>query len=220
MDLKYRIIDMSKHHSEEEVFLVNKCYDTWFEIFNKDLESRGAQLNKDEFQRSRVLAVLLDGEQPVGFHLYGVFDLREKASLNHAYFRSLPESAKDGMYKRGTSSLLSMEYLTVLERYRTQEVHGARFGEIISRLGLKVMEYLGVDAALGVGRMDRKVNSLAEHFGAEVLCLLEKYNNKCCLLYFDRRQHRLEGNPMLLKFVDSLWSERQENSLKLNKVAA
>lgn len=220
MDLNYRIIDMSKHHSDEEVHLVNRCYENWFEIFNKDLESRGAQLNRDEFHRARILAVLLDGTKPIGFHLYGVFDLREKPSMEHGYLRSLPENTKDIMRQRGTSSLLTMEYLTVFAEYRTQEIHGARFGEIISRLGLKVMNYLGVHAALGIGRMDRKVNTLAEHFGAEVLCMLEKYNNKCCLLYFDRRQHKLEGNPMLLNFVDSLWDQRQADSTKLNKTAA
>lgn len=220
MGLNYRIIDMSRHHSDEEVHLVNLCYEKWFEIFNKDLESRGAQLNKDEFQRARILAVLQDKNEIVGYHLYGVFDLREKASLQHGYLRSLPEEAKATMFERGTRSLLTMEYLTVFDQYRTQEVQGARFGEIISRLGLKVMDHLGVDAALGVGRMDRKVNSLAEHFGAEVLCLLEKYNNKCCLLYFDHRQHALVGNPMLLKLIDNLWDQRQTNLPKLDRKAA
>jgi hypothetical protein len=220
MNLTYRIIDMSGHHSDDEVQIVNKCYQQWFEIFNKDLESRGAQLNKDEFQRARVLAVLqLDG-QPIGFHLYGVFDIREESSLNHGYFRSLPEATKATIYERGTRSILTLEYLTVFEGHRTLETQGVRMGEVITRLGLKLMEHMGLDAALGVARMDRRVKSIGDHLGAEELALMEKYNNKCSLLYFDRHQHTTLGSPFLLKFIDDLWNSRTDHSTKTGKKAA
>ena len=208
MDLSYRLIDMSSHHSEEEVRIINMCYETWFEIFNKDLESRGAQLNKDEFQRARVLAVLQLSGEPIGFHLYGVFDIREKSSLNHAYFRSLPEDTKAIIAQRGSKSILTLEYLTVFEAYRALEVQGVRMGEVITRLGLRLMEHLQLDAALGVARMDRRVKSIGDHLGAEELALMEKYNNKCSLLYFDRHQHQIQGNPFLLKFIEDLWTSR------------
>lgn len=210
MDLSYRLIDMSRHHTDEEVQIINKCYETWFEIFNKDLESRGAQLNRDEFQRARVLAVLQLNGDPIGFHLYGIFDIRERPSLDHGYFRSLPEETKQTIFNRGTRSILTLEYLTVFEPYRSLEVQGVRMGEVITRLGLRLMEHLQLDGALGVARMDRRVKSIGDHLGAEELALMEKYNNKCSLMYFDRHQHTIAGGPFLIKFIEDLWNSRTE----------
>lgn len=221
MDLSYRLIDMSRHRTDEEVEIVNKCYETWFEIFNKDLESRGAQLNKDEFQRARFLAVLQGDQKPIGFHLYGVFDIREKSSLNHGYFRSLPEETKQTIAARGTRSILTLEYLTVFEPYRALEAQGVRMGEVITRLGLKLMEHLQIDGALGVARMDRRVKSIGDQLGAEELALMEKYNNKCALMYFDRRQHKIVGSHFLMKFIEDLWNSRTETTHEpVKKIAA
>ena len=213
MELKYYMIDMTSHHSEAEVNIINRCYDHWFEAFQADLQSRGMNLNKSEFHRARVLAVLECDGHIAGFHLYSVFDLRELPSQNHVYIEGLPAATKQEISNRGSRSLMAMEYLTVTPDFRSIDVSaGIKSAELLIRLGLKVMESLGLDAAIGVARIDRKVNSLADRIGCEEVSLMEKYNNKCSLMYFDRRHHRVVGALHVLRFVDELWKNKNTDN--------
>ncbi|MBV2169419.1 MAG: hypothetical protein KUL82_12000 [Bdellovibrio sp.] len=219
MELSYRLIDMTSHRTDEEVRLVNTCFQHWYDIFSKDVEARGATLNEDEFHRARVLAVLQSEDAVVGFHLYSIFDLRELPSKRHSYLKGIPESAKSVIDERGSRSLMAMEYLTVCPDYRAEMIAGARAAELIVRLGLKVLNSLGLDAAIGVARVDRKVNSLADSIGCEEIMLMEKYNNKCSLMYFDRRIHVAKGNPFVMNMVETLWNQRNQGS-RQDRVAA
>ncbi len=134
----------------------------------------------------------------------------ELPSQSHNYLRGIPEDAKNVLKERGSRSLMAMEYLTVCPDYRAEVIAGARAAEMIVRLGLKVMNSLGLDAAIGVARVDRKVNSLADSIGCEEIMLMEKYNNKCSLMYFDHRFHTAKGNPFVMNMVENLWKNRNQ----------
>lgn len=220
MELKYHTIDMTGHHSNEEVALINKSFLIWYEAFQADLQSRGVNLNKAEFHRARILAILEFNGQVAGFHLYSVFDLRELPSLSHPYLSGLPEETKTILSNRGSRSLMAMEYLTVTPEFRSVEVFpGVKVAELLVRLGLKVMEALNLDAAIGVARIDRKVNSLADSIGCEEVSLLEKYNNKCSLMYFDRRIHKAIGSLHVLRLVDEIWNFRKFDQVLTKKAS-
>lgn len=219
MELSYRLIDMTSHRSEEEVQLVNTCFQHWYGIFSQDVEARGATLNKDEFHRAKILAVLQSGDAVAGFHLYSMFDLREQPSLAHSYLKALPDAAKSLMLDRGVHSVMAMEYLTVTPEYRSKEYAGVKIAELVIRLGLHVLSDLGLDSALGVARADRKVNTLGDSIGFEEIALMEKYNNKCNLMLFDRKRCELLGNPFTLKAVENLWNQRHQSG-RVRKPAA
>ncbi len=218
MELKYRTIDMTSHHSEDEVKIINQCFEYWAQAFQQDLQTRGVELNRSEFHRAKILAILKCDNRIAGFHLYSVFDLREAPSLSHAYLAGYPEETKNYLLQKGSKSLMAMEYLTVTPDFRSKQFDGVRAAEVLIRLGLRVLESLSLDAAVGVARVDRKVNAMGVSIGFEEVSNMEKYNNKCSLMYFDRHIHR-EIPSVQQNMIMRLWENRHEANKK-TKVAA
>ncbi|UYL08200.1 hypothetical protein B9G69_014200 [Bdellovibrio sp. SKB1291214] len=216
MNFSYHLIYTLAAKTEEEVNLVNKCYALWADEYGKDLASRGATLNRDEFQRARVLAIIMDGSELVGFHQYTVFDLREICSHEHSYVRALGQEVLSKMLDQKIKSFMAMEYLTVAPSFRGKGRGGPKISEIIIRLGLRVMNELGADAALGIARIDRKVNSTGDAMGWRQLAEIKKYNNPCAVMLFEKTYKEIPSDDFTNRLVDSLWIEKH----KVAKIAA
>ncbi|MGZ3772960.1 MAG: hypothetical protein ACXVCY_04240 [Pseudobdellovibrionaceae bacterium] len=210
MSLFYKIIDTLSPKTNDEIKIINKCFSMWINTFGADLSSRGAVLNKDEFHRARILAVLItDTNEVAGFHLYCPFFLNESPSLEHSYLKVIPEEIKENMLQRKIHSLMAMEYLTVAPSFRKSESGGPNIAQIIVRLGLKVMNNLNLDAAIGIARIDRKVNFLGETIGFETLGEIEKFNNKCSIMLFPKNKKAKKTDEFTEKMIDSLWNQKQ-----------
>ncbi|WP_413581421.1 hypothetical protein [Bdellovibrio sp. HCB288] len=216
MNFSYRLIYTTGAKTAQEIGYVNKCYHLWASEFGADLASRGAKLNHDEFQRARVIAVVLKDDEVAGFHLYSPFDLRESSSLDHSYVRAMSEEAKTKLLEKNINSFLAMEYLTVAPGFRTKEAGGPKVAELIVRLGLKVMNELNLEGALGIARMDRKVNFLGDLIGFTEIAQISKYNNLCSVMVMSKYETPREADDFTKKTVETLWGGMPQTS----KIAA
>lgn len=210
MNFSYRLIYTLGSKTQQEIDYVNKCFRLWTEEFGADLASRGAKLNHDEFQRARVIAVVCKDDEVVGFHLYSPFDLREDSSREHSYIRAIPDDVKVKLREHQINSFMAMEYLTVAPAYRSRDAGGPKVAELIIRLGLKVMNELGVDAAVGIARVDRKVNFLGEIIGFSEFAQITKYNNQCAVMVFGKQNKLIESDEFTKRTVDALWTEKYQ----------
>ncbi|WP_413587496.1 hypothetical protein [Bdellovibrio sp. HCB274] len=216
MNFSYRLIYTIGAKTEQEISYVNKCFHLWSTEFGADLASRGAKLNHDEFQRARVIAVVLKDDEVAGFHLYSPFDLRESSSLEHSYVRAMSEEAQVQLKERGINSFLAMEYLTVAPGFRSKEAGGPKVAELIVRLGLKVMNELGLEGALGIARMDRKVNFLGDLIGFTEIAQISKYNNLCSVMVMSKYETPKEADEFTRKTIDAMWGGKPQS----RKIAA
>ncbi|WP_413557285.1 hypothetical protein [Bdellovibrio sp. HCB209] len=216
MNFSYRLIYTLATKTEQEVQLINKCYALWADEYGKDLASRGATLNRDEFQRARVIAVITRGDDLVGFHQYSVFDLREQSSLAHSYVRALGEDVVKKLTENKITSFMALEYLTVAPEFRGRAAAGPKISEILIRLGLRVMRELGADASVGIARIDRKVNSTADNIGFSEVAQITKYNNPCGVVVFSKNDEVIPSDDFTNRTVEMLWTDK----LKVAKIAA
>lgn len=216
MNFSYHLVYTLAAKTEEEVELVNKCYALWTEEYGKDLASRGATLNRDEFQRARVLAIITSGKELVGFHQYSIFDLRENSSRDHSYVRGLGEDVVSKLTEANIQTFMALEYLTVAPAFRSKGGSGPKISEILIRLSTRVMRELGADAALGIARIDRKVNSTADNIGFSEIAQIAKYNNPCGVVIFDKSYKILPSDDFTNHIVDKLWADKY----KIAKIAA
>jgi hypothetical protein len=210
MNFSYRLIYTLGSKTQQEIELTNKCFNLWAAEFGADLASRGAKLNYDEFQRARVIAVICKGDEVAGFHLYSSFDLREDSSREHSYIRAIPDDVKVKLREHQINSFMAMEYLTVAPAFRSREAGGPKVAEMIIRLGLKVMNELGVDASVGIARVDRKVNWLGEIIGFSEFAQITKYNNQCAVMVFGKENKLIESDDFTKRTVDSLWNDKYQ----------
>ena len=208
MNFSYRLMYNSGPKSPDEIQITNQCFELWASEFSRDLESRGAKLNLDEFHRARLLAVVQSGDKVAGFHLYSTFDFREVCSVEHSYMKNLSDPVKDRLKEKGVNNFMAMEYLTVAPNFRGKDAGGPKIAEIIIRLGLKVMNDMGADAALGVARVDRKVNFLGEVIGFSEVAQITKYNNACAVMVFDKNNEPIRGDDFTHHTVETLWNNK------------
>jgi hypothetical protein len=216
MNFSYHLVYTLAPKTEKEIELLNRCYALWVDEYGKDLASRGATLNRDEFQRARVLAVITSGDELVGFHQYSVFDIREDSSRDHSYLRALGQEVVTKLGDAKIKSFMAMEYLTVAPAFRYKGRTGPKISEIIIRLGLRVMNELGADAAIGIARIDRKVNTTGDAMGWSQIAEITKYNNQCAVMLFEKNFKEIPSDDFTNRTVDMLWAEKY----KIAKIAA
>lgn len=223
MAYTYTIIDNSIPKSPDEILLINGCFKIWKKYFEEDLSSRGETLNLNEFHRARYYAILMCDTEIAGFHLYSVFDYREDSSRSHTYMSAIHPVA-NSIFKENKQSMLSMEYLTVAEKFRKRNpgIHHSEAGNIaetVIRLGLRFGRELGCEVAIGVARQDRKVNKLGEKIGFTDYDTIVKYENPCSIMAMDLSSTEKSEDELAIARVENLWRSRTQRSTNFKKTA-
>nr|BFD60038.1 hypothetical protein CKG001_21450 [Bdellovibrio sp. CKG001]BFD63444.1 hypothetical protein BdHM001_21250 [Bdellovibrio sp. HM001] len=227
-NFKYHLFNPRELNSETAM-LSNKIYEAWCAVYSEVLGAVNEPLNADDFHRNDIIVCITDGDKDdriVGFHLYSVFDLRSKAHLDHHYMKAFDEVTLSRFRQRGITTLMSMEYLTVLPEYRSRNTD-VNWSEIIIALGSRVMDVSpGWDAVIGTGRKDLHVRRKAAHSGLEYFGDVMKMNYVCEILLAQKGRITRFEDPKTAALVDSLWAEKNchipflNQETKYNKKAA
>lgn len=211
----------------DQVLILNRIYSLWQEIWEKVFSEKGLNgaANPDDFFRQHLVHALLKGEQVVGFIMGTRFDPRINSHLDHSYISQLQLDNLRNKLPHESARILSMEYLSVNEKFRKTLIDGISFGELLIGLSLKSLGSIGCDFAVGTPRMDIHVDRMASRMGMWRLQEpIQKYKYQCDVVASRRLDIRQIADPQMEALVNSLWSQQNsyfENnkSTRLKRVA-
>jgi hypothetical protein len=189
----------------------NKIYLFWLKLWRdlcRDLKVSDAQLEED-FHRQDLIAALCADSGVMAVHLYSFFSIESLAAREHRYLASnYPPSFFEQLKIQGVNTVMSMEYMTVNPEWRKRksDIH---IGAVLASLGLSLLDYYSIDAAIAPARRDHKVHELAHTFGGEsILENVQNHNIACDLISI--RKDKLQAHPQ--SAVEStridLWEKR------------
>lgn len=181
--------------------------ETWLEVLN-GLKAESGGL-ADDFLRQDLIAAICTENGVAAVHLYSFFSLDADSSRQHHYLAgNYPQEYFDKLKSLGVRTVMSMEYLTVNPAWRKRkcDIH---IGAALGGLGLKVMQYYGIDAAIAPARRDHKVHEMAYAEGGEgILTNVLNHNVPCDLIAIRRENVVPNPNPEVESLKNELWQSR------------
>lgn len=204
--MKYYLIDMADI-VEEGLPVIEAAFALWRENYQQEYSSRGLEFHVDHFWNARVLAVILNENEVVGVHLYNSYDLRTSITTNHPYFGDISQDRLTDFKKQGDLRLMSMEYLLVNPKYRGKS-SPVRWGEVVIGLGFLFLLSSSWDAAIGIGREDKKVNLMAAKMGCQQAEQLVKNDTPCRVLFMSRQDYKRHEDPRVRELIAELWESK------------
>jgi hypothetical protein len=161
--------------------LYEQVYDawkkTWIEVFT-EVGSPEA-FNSDSFFRAHLVPVILHKGQIAAFYVANVYSLQSSWLRDHSYFSIFSEEARENLRSHGVRNVMSYEFMTVLPHWRKSST-GFSLAGLLAELGLRVRDDLACDAAVGVARLENKVNEIARCVGAFTLDKNARRGNLVC----------------------------------------
>lgn len=210
MDFRYVVFPGAIKLKSDYLVLHNKVFLSWSNFWTEVLNSldQNTTLNNSDFLRQTYIAAILNKYDDVaGVHLYSVFHLSSLACLSHSYFTDNYHFDFVGaMKRRNISTVMSMEYLTVLPSYRTKYI-GWSMAQALVGLGHRLQKELNIDAAVAPCRCDLKVDQLASSFGAEVLTEPGVYNGISTVNMISLSANLKEPKE-LTSIIEPLWANK------------
>lgn len=207
--MQYFLLDMNRlHHKNFD--LVERAYQTWWNVYSLEYEQRGQKLNPDTFWNTKILAVIMMDGKILGTHIYNPFHVSIPSTTQHSYFNDLSMEKISELKQNQIQSLMSMEYLLVHPDFRGA-YSGFKWAEVIIGLGLKFMSTSPWDAAIGIARQDKKVTEMSEKMGARAHGHLEKMNTPCQIMLLKKNQYQSHPHDVTSKVIDELWRNKTTN---------
>lgn len=192
------------HHDPAHTPLINRVFEMWESTFAKVMDQADHELEPDDFFRSHQIGVLMFHDEIVGFNLFTLFDLSLLSTARHRYFQSLGSCSPARLNSNKVNRVLTMEYFTISPSWRKQ-MRETPWGEILTGLGLKVLDHSSADAILGTPRMDLKVHEMCYRLGGyDFQEPVERMNYKCAVVLFPKMMQRCFVNPLTRHWVKKL----------------
>lgn len=141
-------------------------------------------------------------------HCYSFFNLESKPDISTKYFQFFSETFVEKMKKRGIHTVMSMEYLTVNEKYRSSVI-GFSLGRALIQLGVRLFENSPGHAIVAPARKDVKVHEMAYDCG--FTCIepdVIQRGFSCDMIAYFKGNHKDVSDPFLGRFCDRLWDNR------------
>ncbi len=193
-------------HSE----LYDQLYRVWKETWVKVFTEVGSPQawNADTFFRCDLLPVILHNGKIAAFFVATVYPLQPAVLSDHSYFSIFSKSATEKLRKHGVRNVMSYEYMTVLPAWRKVPL-GFSLGAVLGELGLKIRDELHCDAAVGVARLQHKVDQLAHAIGGFTLEKEARRGNLICeVVGFLKENDRPYPQTSVHDLVVELWEKR------------
>lgn len=210
---QFRILDPRRVDAHPDAIpLSNQLYTTWKAVFSKVVEDAGGVLDPDDYFRSSFALVIYSGTEIVGFSMCTEFDLRLYSSLEHHYWRALDTTTVEKLQRKNVNRIMSMEYLTVLDKWRKNEER-ISWAEVLVGLGLFYQDHFPMDAMIGTPRADLTMSATCEGMGGiSVQTPIQKMNYPCAVQIFDRKEvgQRHFNNLSTNRQVSELWADRTD----------
>lgn len=214
--LRYVVVPtkIKNMHSKQCISDHNAVYTFWVNHWKKAFAKTGAPEAgwEDHFLRQDFASGLFMGNQVIACHLYSSYDLRSEATLGSEYMHYVSEIAVAKLKARNYINLVSMEYLGVDSEYRINSA-GVSLGELIGTLGIRMVEAMGADGALGMPISITKVDKMMENVRAEtVQDGIEKYGYTLKLQVTPTNPRVPNRDEAIEKLSMELWKSRTDHT--------
>lgn len=212
-DFKYFVFSpktwLEKNHSKE----MQQAFETWFKVWTDTYKGRNFEVKAEEFIRHDLIcAIMANGNEAAAVHCYSFFDLTSKPDLSTKYFQFFSPNFIDKMKERQISTVMSMEYLTVNENYRSSIV-GFSLGRVLTQLGVRLFEQTPGDAIVAPARKDVKASEMAYDSG--FTCIEPDVIQRgfaCDMVAYFKGDHKNVSDPFLARICDRLWNNKEISS--------
>jgi hypothetical protein len=186
------------------ISILNRVFEIWDKTFSKVADQNSGRLDPDEFFRSHHVGVLMFDDEIVGFNLFTLFDLGLLATGRHKYFQGLGACSPGRLNSSNVNRVLTMEYFTITPQWRRQ-MREAPWGEILTGLGLKVLDSSTADAVIGTPRIDLKVHEMCYRLGGyDFQEPVQRLNYPCAVVLFPKETQRTFVNPLTRHWVKNM----------------
>jgi len=210
-DFDYTLLPGNGLLSEESLELHNRTFVFWNEFWaNVFKEISGEKVRKDDFHRQNIVCILTHKSEIAAVHLYSYFHLDSLAATEHSYFQANYSGVSLELLRRsGVRSVMSMEYLTLNEKYRRSKI-GLPIASVVIGLGYRVLCESGCQAMIAPCRRDLKVDVRAAEYGAEPFSE-EFIHHEVPVVLMMTRTDRVQEHPdpEVRSSIEELWTRKK-----------
>ncbi|CAN5510280.1 hypothetical protein BH10BDE1_BH10BDE1_13530 [soil metagenome] len=190
--------------------LYEQVYDTWKRIWLEIFTDVGSPeaMNPEGFFRADLIPVILHDRKIAAFYVATIYSLQPSWLRDHSYFSIYSKTTSDKLLARGVRNVMSYEFMTVLPEWR-KSLSGFSLAGMLGELGQHIRDELGCDAAVGVARLQTKVDQIAQDVGAFTLEKNVRRGNLVCeIVACMKDSDRPHPDPQVHAAAEHLWHNR------------
>jgi len=210
MNLTYFIIPGTYNRNDVFLKIHNQLYtfwhSNWVQVFSN--LSQPVDIKNSEFRRQSFIAALINNsDEVIGLTLHTLFNLNSLADCHHHYFtNNYSNQFILELKQKELSKVLSIEFLTVSEKYRKREA-GFSVAKFLVSLSHRIQSFVNAEASISSCRKDLHIDKLESQFGGEQL-------NPPGLFYGVETQNlitytkKLQEPQELKSHIDLIWNNK------------
>lgn len=218
IDFSYHVFSPKAWLEQSQPVELQKAFESWQSVWTKTYKDRNFEIKSEEFIRHDLICAIMANGEAAAVHCYSFFDLRSKTDINTKYFQFFSPSFVNNITQRKIHTVMSMEYLTVNENYRSSLI-GFSLGRAMIQLGVRLFENSVGEAIVAPARKDVKVHDMAYDCGFS--CIESDVIQRgfaCDMIAYFKGHHKNVSDPFLSRFCDRLWENKKISDSVLNHV--
>lgn len=207
-DFTYHVFSPKAWLEKSQPLEVQRAFETWLKVWTDTYKGRDFEVKAEEFIRHDLICAVMAGSEACAVHCYSFFELSSKPDVHTKYFQFFSPTFVEEMKKRDVHTVMSMEYLTVNEKFRSSVI-GFSLGRALIQLGVRLFEETPGHAIVAPARKDVKVHEMAYDCG--FTCIepdIIQRGFACDMIAFFKGDHKNVSDPFLGKICDRLWENR------------
>lgn len=205
-DFKYHVFSPKAWLEKEKPQEMQQAFETWLKVWTETYKEKNFEVKAEEFIRHDLIcAITANNYEAAAVHCYSFFDLNSKPDVSTKYFQFFSPAFVEKMKGRNISTVMSMEYLTVNENFRSSSV-GFSLGRVLIQLGVRLFEQTPGQAIIAPARKDVKVHEMAYDCG--FTCIepdVVQRGFDCDMIAYFKGDHKNVSDPFLARICDRLW---------------
>lgn len=208
IDFTYHVFSPKAWLEKSQPAEVQKAFETWLKVWTDTYKGRDFEVKAEEFIRHDLICAVMANGEAAAVHCYSFFDLKSKPDTSTKYFQFFSETFIEKMKKKDIHTVMSMEYLTVNEKYRSSVI-GFSLGRALIQLGVRLFENSPGHAIVAPARKDVKVHEMAYDCG--FTCIepdIIQRGFSCDMIAYFKGDHKNVSDPFLGRICDRLWDNR------------
>lgn len=208
IDFTYHVFSPKAWLEKSQPAEVQRAFETWLKVWTDTYKGKDFEVKAEEFIRHDLICAVMAGDEAAAVHCYSFFDLSSKPDVSTKYFQFFSLTFVAKMKQRDIHTVMSMEYLTVNEKYRSSAI-GFSLGRALIQLGVRLFENTPGQAIVAPARKDVKVHEMAYDCG--FTCIEENVMQRgfsCDMIAYFKGNHKNVSDPFLSRICDRLWDNR------------
>lgn len=208
IDFTYHVFSPKAWREKNQPKQMQQAFETWLKVWTDTYKGRDFEVKAEEFIRHDLICAVMANGEAAAVHCYSFFDIDSKPDISTKYFQFFSPEFVNQMKAKNIHTVMSMEYLTVNEKYRSSVI-GFSLGRALIQLGVRLFENSPGHAIVAPARKDVKVHEMAYDCG--FTCIEPDVIQRgfaCDMIAYFKGDHKNVSDPFLSRICDRLWDNR------------